>query len=133
MKHKWSVFLIGIIALMSTHFLIDRASLAQNNTQCHSAIAFVSDRDGNYDIYVMDSDGSNVRNLTNSPTSDEFVPVWSYDGKQIAFDLKQEDQFDIYTINADGSGLVNLTNTSDINEYIPTWSPKGDQISFASN
>ena len=41
-----------------------------------SKIAFVSDRDGNYDIFVMDADGSNPTNLTNSP-ADDVMPAWS--------------------------------------------------------
>ena len=47
-------------------------------------IAFVSERDGNMEIYVMDNDGGNPRRLTNNPL-DEWYPSWSPDGKRIAF------------------------------------------------
>ena len=47
-------------------------------------IAFISDRDGNYEIYVMDNDGNNQRRLTNNPNFD-ISPSWSPDGKRIVF------------------------------------------------
>ena len=46
--------------------------------------AFYSNRDGNYEIYVMDADGSNQTRLTNTP-ADEIDPAWSPDGGQIVF------------------------------------------------
>jgi hypothetical protein len=47
-------------------------------------IAFVSDRDGNWEIYVMAADGTGQRRLTNTPV-DEGAPAWSADGKKIAY------------------------------------------------
>ena len=47
-------------------------------------IAFASDRDGNMDIFTTDAGGTNLRNLTKSP-SDENFPAWSLDGQWIAF------------------------------------------------
>src|SRR5688500_8766133 len=48
-------------------------------------IAFASNRDGNMEIYVMNTDGSNARRLTNTPTAYEVAPTWSPTGAQIAF------------------------------------------------
>jgi TolB protein len=47
-------------------------------------IAFMSDRDGNFEIYVMEPDGSNQLNLTNHPASDS-SPSWSPNGRELAF------------------------------------------------
>ena len=71
-------------------------------------IAFQSDRDGNWEIYSMASDGSNPVNLTNNE-SDDTEPAFSPDGSQIAFvsnraDGDEEGQF-IYVMNADGSDV----------------------------
>ena len=64
-------------------------------------IAFMSHRDGNPEIYVMNPDGQNQRRLTNNPASDH-SPSWSPDGKRIAFVSKRNWNSDIYVMDADG-------------------------------
>ena len=99
-------------------------------TQGGGKIAFDSNRDGNDEIYVMNSDGTNLTNLTNNPADDEF-PSWSPDGTKIAF----ESGYDIYVMNADGSDWTRLTNWSPDNPawgQDPSWSPDGTKIVFTS-
>ena len=94
-------------------------------------IAFDSYRDGNWETYVMNADGSGLINLTNNPAGDG-DPTWSPDGRHIAFDTDRDGNWEIYTINADGSGLTRLTFDS-ADDDCPTWSPDGQRIAFKSN
>jgi dipeptidyl aminopeptidase/acylaminoacyl peptidase len=77
-------------------------------------IAFVSNRDGNNEIYVMNGDGSGLTNLTDNPADDggeDYGPVWSPDGKRILFSSSRDGNLEIYMMNADGSDQTNLTNS----------------------
>ena len=103
-------------------------------------IAFVSDRDGNYEIYVMDTDGGNLRRLTNHPDIDS-LPSWSPDGKRIVFTSKRDGHVDarhgfatneIYVMDADGGNQQNLTNHPE-EDWYPSWSPDGKHIAFSSD
>ena len=91
-------------------------------------IAFMSDRAGNWDIWVINVDGSGRTRLTTHPADDEH-PAWSPDGKKIAFTSKRGGNRDIWVMNADGSNPVNLTNTPGRDRY-PRWSPDGQWIAF---
>jgi Tol biopolymer transport system component len=93
-------------------------------------IAFESRRDGNYEIYVMDADGSNQTNITNHSSFDA-SPAWSPDGTKIAFQSKRDGNYQIYVMDADGSNQTRLTNHLK-NDEQPAWSPNGTQIAFGS-
>jgi hypothetical protein len=86
-------------------------------------IAFESNRDGNSEIYVMNADGSNQRNLTNFASANDHGPVWSPDGRQILFYSSRSGNWDIFLMTADGKNVVNLTNTPDVDEQEPSWRP----------
>ena len=92
----------------------------------------------NWEIYVINADGTGQANLTNDPSSDEH-PAWSPDGAKIAFMSRRDGNGEIYVMNSDGSGQTNLTNYpgspgSGISGYdeTPTWSPDGAKIAFTS-
>lgn len=91
-------------------------------------IAFASQRDGNWEIYVMEIDGSNVRRLT-SNRADDRDPAWSPDGTQIAFVSARDGFLEVYVTDTAGSALRQLTDSSE-NKRKPVWSPDGSYIVF---
>jgi len=122
-----SVVVLGLTSLMAV-------------VDAQAQIAFVSDRIGNSEIYVMDVDGKNQRRLTNNH-HDDWSPSWSPDGKLIVFvsDRDSHAHFipglfasEIYVMNADGGNPQNLTNNP-ADDGFPSWSPDGKQIVFQSD
>jgi uncharacterized repeat protein (TIGR01451 family) len=94
-------------------------------------IAFVSDRDGNDEIYVMNANGSGQTRVTNN-SADDREPASSPNGARIAFVSNRNGNDEIYVMNTDGSGLTRLTNNSAADEA-PAWSPDGTKIAFDSD
>ena len=80
------------------------------------------------EIYVMNPDGTNLINLTQSPERGDGVSAWSPDGKQIVF----YSMGDIWMMDADGGNSRNVTN-HDAGDWHPDWSPDGRQIAFTSD
>jgi len=93
-------------------------------------IVFVSDRDGNAEIYSCNGDGSNIRRLTNNAATDD-QPAWSPDGSHIAFVSDRTGQSEIYIMNADGSNVVRRTFSGSYPRN-PAWSPDGARIAYSS-
>jgi len=93
-------------------------------------IAFASLR-GNWDIYVMNADGSGLIRVTNHQGGD-WHPSWSPDGQYIAFEANRKGNYEIYITRTDGSEEINLTNNP-ASDQEPDWSPDGEQIAFASD
>ncbi len=94
-------------------------------------IAFVSRRDGNREIYVMNRDGNAVKRLTDNAAWDVH-PAWSPDGTKLAFVSTRNGVRNIYTMSSsDGSNVTRLT-TNARNDDSPSWSPDGKQIVFSS-
>jgi len=91
-------------------------------------VVFSSTRDGNYEIYVANADGSGPSRLTNHPAEDRF-PAWSPDGTRIAFVSDRDGNPEIYVMNADGSSPTRLTSDSAL-DGLPAWLPDGRRILF---
>jgi len=87
------------------------------------------------EIFVMNEDGSNLRQVTNLKAA-SFAPYFTPDGKQIIFSTNVGDpkgrNFDLYLINVDGTGLERVTY-NDTFDGFPMFSPDGKQLVFASN
>jgi Tol biopolymer transport system component len=125
--------LIGVICGLA----ISSCSLTINPTPVGGGtgrIAFASYREGDSSIFIMNADGSELINLTD--VSERIKqPVWSPDGKHIAFVGVLEDELhnhDIYVMEAWGSNKARLTVSGSV-ESDPSWSPDGSEIAFTSN
>lgn len=94
-------------------------------------LAFASNRDGDYEIYLIDADGSNLRQLTHN-TAFDFDPAWSPDGAQIVFASSADGDPEIAIMNADGSNVRQITRNTD-RDADPAWSPDGEWIAFTSD
>ncbi len=88
-------------------------------------VAFVSDRTGSAEIYVMNADGSGQQRLTRHAKPGG--AAWSPDGRMLAFGSGK----DLYVMNADGTGLVNLTPGPGGGDSL-SWSPDSRKIGFRS-
>ncbi len=106
-------------------------------------IVFVSTRDGNAEIYVMEDDGTGAERITTSPLADK-SPAWSPDGTQIAFRRVWFrgggtggviERSEVFIMNRDGSAQQSITAPLKILGYAssPGWSPDGQHLAFAAN
>ena len=84
-------------------------------------IAFVTDRDGNEEIYVMGSDGASPVNLTRHPARD-YNPSWSPDGRWVLFVSDRDGVGDLYIIPASGGDAELVLDAEDPINY-PFWAP----------
>jgi len=93
-------------------------------------IAFTSNRDGNFEIYVMKPDGSGPVRLTNNPALD-INPALSPDGTRIAFVSTRSGSAQLWTMNADGTNPTPVTADPG-QDASPAWSPDGKTIAYSS-
>lgn len=119
------------LVLASIVSLVTLAGCGQTGLgQGPGRLVFERTQDGETEIYAINSDGSGLVRLTDSPGWDG-TPVWSPDGQQIAFASERLGAPVIFVMNADGSDPRPLTDPS-YASLMPAWSPDGQQIAFSS-
>lgn len=94
-------------------------------------LAFVQDSTTNKEIFTMQTDGSGIRQLTNTD-GQNWAPSWSPDGTRIAFTSDRDGNNELYIMDANGSNQQRLTNTT-YSEWFPSWSPDGNALVFYSD
>ena len=93
-----------------------------------SRVAFSSYRDDNWELYLVNADGTNLVRLTDHPEND-FSPTWSPDGRQLLFASRRYTDADLFVLDVDTGETTQLT-TSEWNEFDPAWSPDGRWIAY---
>jgi Tol biopolymer transport system component len=91
----------------------------------------MSDRDGDWEIFIVDADGTNEQKLTNNAAGD-LHPTFSPDGTRIAFESDRTGNVEILTMNVDGTAARNRTKNP-ATDLRPAFSPDGGEIAFDTN
>ena len=124
---------VGVAVVLSMVFAADADSAAKTEDG-NDRIAFSNNATGDYDVYTMRPDGSDLKNLTSSPSLDDYHVHVSPDGSRIVFERAPTvaSEADIWVINADGSGLRQITDEP-ANDRHPSWHPDGERVVFMSD
>lgn len=111
-------------------FIFAAPSVSPDGTR----IAFTSDvaETDNFDVYVVNRDGSGLQRLTTEPGIDA-EPDWSPDGHAIAFNSDRDGDAELYIMRPDGRGVTQVTRNDGVQDIQPDWSPNGRRFLFASD
>ena len=134
-KGKMEIFFLGLLDKNNVNIT---RNVKYNDILSHGnafspdgqSIVFASDRDGNRNIYLMNINGSDVKQLT-SDESNDYEPVFSPDGQSIIFTSERDGNKEIYSIDPETKDLNNLTNSPG-DDWNPRFYPDGQKIVFQS-
>lgn len=113
---------------LTTHAAIDQSA---DWSPDRASIAFMSNRDGDYEIFVRTEHGMGIRPITTNADEDGF-PRWSPDGSQLLFTSTREGSFELYVMRADGTNPIRLTRA--VGDVVGgAWSPDGLRIAFTTD
>src|ERR1043166_8831401 len=128
-KHRQTIAIFLITACISVAFgAVDRPNLNRPVASNDERILFQSNRDGNWEVYVMRTDGSEQTNLSHN-LADDIQPSASPDGSRIVFVSNRTGNYEIFLMDTDGSHNQRLTNNA-FEDVYPAWSPDGRKIAF---
>ena len=129
-----AVMLAAVAGLGVLAWGVLRTGAGEEGGEAVSRIVFVSDRSGDHEIWVVDANGENLRQVSQLPPLN-YSPAFSPDGRQIVFASTAggSDPPDLYLMNSDGSDLQQLTDTPRSGESSPSFLPDGQTIVYTRN
>lgn len=95
-------------------------------------LAFASNREGGWDLYLLHLARGEVQRLTDTPGY-EGHPAWSPDGQWLAYESYQSGNFDIWILRPDGTQAPLQLTSQDSLDISPSWDPRGGKIAFISD
>ena len=128
MKTKYAQLMFGIALVLSSNLFAMNLSAQVGGKQY---ISFASLRTGDLDIFVIDTDGNNLRNLTDHPASD-YSATWSPSGGSFVYVSHRDGNGEIYVMDVNKKRVRRLTNHP-ARDSNPAWSPDGKWIAFSSD
>jgi TolB protein len=133
-----SLIILFQASIIKAQSVVPRAELITRITNAYPALspdaskmAYMSNADGDFDIYILHLNERVLGKLTDTQDRDG-TPVWSPDGSQIAFQTFRDGHSQIYTMAADGHNQLNISR-SESNDEHPFWSADGNRILFCSD
>lgn len=130
--------LVFYVTTIQAQSALPHAELLTRITNAYPAVspdgtkmAYMSNADGDFDIYVLHLEGRTLSKLTDAPDRDG-TPVWSPDGSQIAFQSFRDGHSQVYVMDSDGRNQVNISKSDSHDEH-PFWSADGKRILFCSD
>ena len=118
-----------LIYAISTLLVFSASTSVRAKAPTTEKIVFMSKRDGNAEIYIMNPDGSEQINLTQHPAAD-YNPAWSPNGKHILFSSDRDGIFDLYLMDVDGTNVRRIFKSGKY-RMDAAWSPDGKRIAYA--
>lgn len=123
----------GLIGLILAFALVGDDPVSPSQSAESGSILFAGSQEGADDIWVMQPDGSGLRNLTRTSEVSENQPSWSPEGSRIAFvNCLECTSTDIFVMNADGTEAFNVTQ-DEAYDGAPAWAPDGSMIAYHSD
>jgi Tol biopolymer transport system component len=132
--HKHALILLALLLAPPAHAdrLINQRDSYPSPSPDGALVVFQSNRTGTNQVFIMNGDGSGIRQLTDFPLGAE-TPVFSPDGQHIVFAAYVgEDNNDVFVMRADGSDQVQLTDSPGYDGH-PHWRADGQRIAFNSD
>ncbi len=130
--NKSFVIITLILGLLLVSTLTPSLLAAQRSSLPANRIVFSWNRDGDFDLYLLDGDTLKVFSQLTDNRASDLSPVWSPDGTRIAFTSDVGGNYEIYVLDI-STGESSVLTSNNWDDLYPAWSPDGKKIAFTSN